>query len=158
MATQRQITALAAAGAAVLGIGYYSSSGKRPQTQPERHRAQNKREELGTQGAGVGNNAAAGRPELQGPSRSDKDAGGDGGGGKASRGTPASSDGSQSKVPNESPGEQPGASGALKSAFGNDGTRAADDSRESGIHNTRGISKMGSEVPSKKTENNTNTV
>ena len=130
MATQRQASIVAVAAAAVLGVGMYRMTGKSPETPI-------KREQPGIKGAGAGTG--------RGSSRTDQE--------------PDASDGhSKANIASTASGTEPGVSGALRGVLSKDGSQSADDSRVSGIHNTRGISKMGSEVPSKKTSENSNTV
>ncbi|KAJ6441619.1 COP9 signalosome complex subunit 5 [Purpureocillium lavendulum] len=180
--SKRNVGMIAAAGAAVIGVGLYSNtSRKEPSSQagPGRNQAQAKRGH-GLSGAGVGGNMMTGGTELEAsPGRFDKDpeqktgttappsklpsggvGGGEGAGGSSARKMQVPTVGNQSPDTNatglnsnsaqQSSSEQPGVLGSIQGFLGQGGKKTEENLGDSVVHNTRGISQMGSEVPSKK--------
>ncbi|RDA87070.1 hypothetical protein CP532_0182 [Ophiocordyceps camponoti-leonardi (nom. inval.)] len=173
------MTAAAGAGALGIGLFYRrqsnpsSSSTKDNQqddnNKPSRHSAHAKRE-FGLEGAAVGGNAIVGSTELaakreQQPSRSPAPleklpsggiGGGEGAGGSSARRTqfPYSSSGQsfggEKTTSPDIPSQGPGALEALRGVFGPGDKPGVNPVDEGGFRDTRGASKMGTELPSKK--------
>ncbi|RCI11667.1 hypothetical protein L249_7728 [Ophiocordyceps polyrhachis-furcata BCC 54312] len=170
--SRQKLAMTAGAGALAIGLFYrhQSKAAKKQDENPSRHGAHAKRD-LGLQGAAVGGNAVVGSADLNArrnrqPSRSPAPleklpsggtGGGEGAGGSSARRTqfPCSSSGQsfggEKKVnSSNTPSQGPGALEALRGVFspgGEDGVNPVD---EGGFRDTRGASKMGSELPSKK--------
>ncbi|RDA91778.1 hypothetical protein CP533_2840 [Ophiocordyceps camponoti-saundersi (nom. inval.)] len=174
MSRQKLAMTAAAVGAGALGISLYNRrSSPNPETskdeRPSRHSAHAKRE-FGLEGAALGGNAIVGSTELgakrgQQPSRSPAPleklpsggiGGGEGAGGSSARKTQFPYSGSGQSYGGEKPNvpsvssQEPGALEALRGVFGPGDKPGVNPVDEGGFRDTRGASKMGSELPSKK--------
>ncbi|PFH59004.1 hypothetical protein XA68_12933 [Ophiocordyceps unilateralis] len=166
----------AGAGAAALGIGiYYRGRGNdaSKEEKPSRHSAHAKRD-LGLEGAAVGGNAIVGSTEL-GAQRSASErgsgspapreklpsggvGGGEGAGGSSARkaqfpvgGSGQNFGGEKSKASEPTSGApNPGVLDHIRDVFGPGEKPGVNPVDEGGVRDTRGASKMGSELPSKK--------